>query len=260
MVTVKLRLEFVVHWLLTVIFAVLAISGLAMVGARFAWVLNYDIATADFVHRVIAVPYVVLAFLALGQELARVLKDDSQRDLGWGIFGRQGYGLFTLLTTLLFIVTGIILWKSHHGNKAALAFAMFVHEKLTYIVLASLVWHMYQKAHALLWPKQQTSGNLMTQQWFKVVIWFIASAFFFAVAVSMIAFGGPDPSKQQVEAFMAGMMQAMKNSLMGIAAMDSSGQSGVVELSVPLFTDLLVIALVLAAYLVWRSAKSNEPG
>ncbi|SMC44114.1 Cytochrome b subunit of formate dehydrogenase [Sporomusa malonica] len=257
MVTVKLQLEFVVHWLLTVVFAVLTISGLAMIGARYGWLLNYDIATADFVHRVIAVPYILLAFLALGQELARVLKDDSQRDLGWGIFGRQEYGLFTLLTTLLFIVTGIILWKSHHGNKAALAFAMFVHEKLTYIVLASLVWHMYQKAHAFVWPKQQTSGNLMTQQWFKVAIWFIASAFFFAVAVIMISVGGPDPSKQQVEAFMAGMMQAMKNSLMGIAAMDSGGQGGVVEMSVPLFTNLLVIAFVLAAYLVWRNAKSN---
>ncbi|HWR43463.1 hypothetical protein [Sporomusa sp.] len=255
----KLRLEFVLHWLLTVIFAVLTISGLAMVGARFGWLLNYDIATADFIHRVIAVPYVVLAFLALGQEFSRVLKDDSRLDLGWSIFGRQGYGLFTLLTTLLFIVTGIILWKSH-DNKAAIAFAMFVHEKLTYIVLASLVWHMYQKAHALLWSTEQLSGNLMTQRWFKVGIWFIASAFFFAVAVVMVSVGGPDPSKQQVEAFMAGMMQAMKNSLMGIAAMDSSGQGGVVELSVPLFTNLLVIALVLAAYLVWRSAKSNEPG
>lgn len=257
MVTMKLRLEFVLHWLLTVVFAVLAISGLAMVGARFGWVLNYDIATADFVHRVVAVPYVVLASIALGQELARVLKNDSQRDLGWAIFGRQEYGLFTLLTTLLFIVTGIILWKSHHDNKAALAFTMFVHEKLTYIVLASVVWHIYQKAHALLWTTEQNPDNLMTQRWFKVAMWFISSAFFFAVAVVMVSVGGPDPSKQQVEAFMAGMMQAMKNSLMGIAAMDSGGQGGVVEMSVPLFTNLLVIAFVLAAYLVWRSAKSN---
>lgn len=255
----RLKLDFVLHWLLTIIFSVLAISGLAMVGARFGWVLSYDIATADLVHRVIALPYVILAFIAIGQELARILNDESQKDLVWGIFGRQGYGLFTMLTMLMFIVTGIILWKSHHSNMAALSFSMFVHEKLTYIVLASLVWHMYQKAHALSWPKQQVKNNLMTQQWFKVAIWFVTSSFFFAVVIIMVSLGGPDPSKQQVEAFMSGMMQAMMNSLMGIAAMDSGTENQAVALSVPLFTELLLFALIMAAYLVWRSAKSNEP-
>ncbi|SDD72137.1 hypothetical protein [Sporomusa acidovorans] len=255
----KLRLDFVLHWLLTIIFSVLAISGLAMVGARFGWVLGYDIATADLVHRVLAVPYVIIAFIVIGQELARVLTGESQGDLGWGIFGRQGYGLFTMLTMLMFIVTGIILWKSHHSNMAALSFSMFVHEKLTYIVMASLVWHMYQKAYAFLWTQQQVAGNLMTQRWFKVAIWFVASSFFFAVAVIMISIGGPDPSKQQVEAFMSGMMKAMMNSLMGIAAMDSGTENQAVALSVPLFTDLLLFALILAAYLVWRNAKPNEP-
>lgn len=252
----NLRLDFVFHWLFTIVFSVLTISGVAMIGARFGWLLNYDIATADFIHRVIAVPYVVLTFLVLGQEFMRLLKGDSQEDLVYGLFGRQGYGLFTLLTTLLFIVTGIILWKSHHGNMAALSFAMFVHEKLTYIVLASLIWHMYGKAHAFLWIKEQTA-NLMTHSWLKIAIWFVASSFFFAVAAIMISLGGPDPGKVQVKAFMGGMMQAMMSSLMGIAAMDS-GQDVVLDMSQSLFATLPTIALTLAAYLVYRSAKSNE--
>lgn len=254
----NLRLELVLHWLLTILFVVLTISGLAMVSAKFGWILNYDIATADFVHRIIAVPYVVITFLALGQEIIRAFKNKSQRDLNWAIFGRKGYGLFTLLTTLMFIITGIVLWKSHHSNRAALAFAMFVHEKLTFIVLASLVWHIYQKSYALLWPKKPIPANLMTQKWVKTTIWFVSSAFFFAVAAVMISFGSPDPSKQQVMMFMSGMMQTMHQSLMGIAAMDSGSQNGVMELSILIFIDLLVIAFPLAAYLVWRSIKSNE--
>lgn len=255
----KLRLEFVLHWLFTTAFLVLTISGLAMVGARFGWILSYDIAAADFVHRVIAVPYVILALIALIQEGIRVLKDDSQQDLGWSIFGRKGYGLFTLLTTVLFIVTGIILWKSHHGNLKALAFAMYVHEKLTFIVLASLIWHIYHKSHILMWPKQYIQANLMTHRWFKVIIWFITSASFFSVAAVIISFGGPEPSKQQVMAFMSGMIQAMHQSLMGIAAMEAGDSSGIMELSEMLVADMPIIAIFFAALLVWRGTKTNEP-
>lgn len=230
-----------------------------MVGARFGWILSNDIATADFVHRVIAVPYVLLTFIALLQESIRVLKDDSHRDLDWSIFGRNGYGLFTLLTTLMFIVTGIVLWKSHHGNMKALAFTMYVHEKLTFIVLASLIWHIYQKSHVLMWPKQVIRANLMTQRWFNVTIWFIASAFFFSIAAVMISFGAPEPTEQQVMAFMSGMMQAMHQSLMGIAAMDSGDNRGIMELSGTLLANMPIIAIFFAALLVWRGTKTNEP-
>lgn len=254
----KLEFEFVLHWLFCITFAVLTISGLAMIGARFGWILNYDITTADLVHRVFAVPFVLITFLALGQEFVRVLKGRDDNGLIWGIFWKKGYGFFTLLTTLIFIITGIILWKSHHTNQAALAFSMFVHENLTYIVLAGLVWHIYQKAHALLWPKQVIPENIMMQPWFKIVIWFIASAFFFAVAAVMISFGQPEPSKTQVDAFMTGMMQAMMNSIMGIAAMDSSEQKGFLELMLAMFSSLVLVALLMSAYFVWKRAKANE--
>ncbi|SDD66417.1 cytochrome b/b6 domain-containing protein [Sporomusa acidovorans] len=259
----KLKLEFVLHWLMAITFSILAISGLAMAGARFGWILNYDIATADIVHRVTAVIYVIVTLASIGQEVMRVLRSDSKKDLPWSIFGRSGYGFFTLVTTLLFILTGVILWKSHHSNMAAVAFAMFVHENLTYIVLASLVWHMYQKAHGLLWPKQAVANNLMTQRWFKLVVWFITSSFFFAVAAIMVSFAGPPPGGQQIKAYMAGMMQAMDKSLMGLANMEPgltvAGQvTGVLPMSASMLVILLILAFLLAIGFLWEGQQKNE--
>jgi len=59
------------------------------------------------------------------------------------------------ITTLIFIITGVIIWICMDSNMAAISFALFVHEKLTYIVVASVIWHIYVKCHALLWPKKQ---------------------------------------------------------------------------------------------------------
>ncbi|HYH02143.1 MAG TPA: hypothetical protein VEC37_03505, partial [Bacillota bacterium] len=70
------------------------------------------------------------------------------------IFGPGGYQLFTLITTLIFIITGAIIWVCMDSDMTVTAFALFIHEKLTFLVLASLVWHIYMKCHALLWPQK----------------------------------------------------------------------------------------------------------
>lgn len=75
----------------------------------------------------------------------------------------------------------------------------------------------------------------------------------------MVSFGGPQPSKPQVMAFMAGMIEAMHQSLMGIAAMDTDASSGIMELSGILLADMPIIAIFFAALLVWRGTKTNEP-
>jgi len=148
----NVRFDFIMHWLWTIVFAILALSGLAMVGPRYGWILVYDIAAADFVHRVLAAVFVLLTSVSVAYEIMRSVKADSKK-LTWFIIGKSGYQLFTLITTLIFIVTGVIIWVCMDSNMAATAFSLYIHEKLTYIVIASLIWHIYMKAHALLWPK-----------------------------------------------------------------------------------------------------------
>jgi len=256
---VKIGLDFLIHWLWTLTYVILALSGVAMIGARFGWILEYNIALADYIHRITAVIYIALAALAIGYEVLRVWRQESTNDLLYGIFGRKEYGLFTLLTTLLFVLSGVILWKSHHGNMPAVAFAMFVHEQLTYIAMASVIWHVYDKAHALLWAKKKNHSNLMFKPWFKLIIWFITSAYFYCVAAMLISIGGPQSTASQVERFMAGMMNAMKNSLMGIATMEGGVMPGeTINLSAFLFVQLLLLAFVLGIYLIWKERKPHE--
>lgn len=255
----KIGLDFLIHWLWAITFAILALSGVAMIGARFGWILEYNIALADYSHRIAAVIYINLAVVAIGYEVRRIWRQESANDSLYGIFGRKGYGFFTLLTTLLFILSGVILWKSHHDNMPAVAFAMFVHEQLTYIVMASVIWHVYQKANALLWPKQKNNSHIMFRSWFKLIIWFVTSAYFYCVAAMLIAIGGPQPTASQVERFMTGMMNAMESSLMGLAAMEGGVMPGeTVSLSAVLFVQLLLLAFVLGVYMIWKERKQHE--
>jgi cytochrome b subunit of formate dehydrogenase len=141
------------HWLWTLVFTLLAISGLGMAGAKYGWLLNYDIASADLVHRVLAAVFVVLTFICVLYEVLKGVRNDETKS-AWMLIGRKGYQLFTFITTLIFIITGVIIWVCMDTNMAAVAFCLYIHEKLTYIVVVSVIWHIYVKCHALIWPKK----------------------------------------------------------------------------------------------------------
>lgn len=147
----NVKFDFIMHWLWTIVYLLLAISGIAMTGARYGWILNYNIATADLTHRVLAAVFVVLTFASILYEVVRTVQKDNKK-LSWFIIGRSGYQLFTLITSLIFIITGAIIWVCMSSNMAATAFALYIHEKLTYIAVGSVIWHIYKKSHALLWP------------------------------------------------------------------------------------------------------------
>ncbi len=153
------RFDFVIHWLWTIVFAGLVLSGLSMVGAKSGWILNYDIASADYIHRVLAAIYVVLTFIVVMFEVFRSIKNDDKK-LAWFVIGKTKYQLFTFITTLIFILTGIIIWVCMDTNLAAVAFALFIHEKLTYLVMASVIWHIYVKCHALVVTKKTKAKNV----------------------------------------------------------------------------------------------------
>lgn len=159
----KIRFDFVIHWLWSIVFALLALSGIAMVGPRYGWVLNYNLAVADISHRVLAAVYVILTAVSIGYEIIRAIKNDNSR-LAWFIIGKSGYQLFSYITTLIFIITGAIIWVCMDTNMAATSFALYIHEKLTYITVLSVVWHVYVKCHALIWPKKAKANNTKNVQ------------------------------------------------------------------------------------------------
>lgn len=158
----NVKFDFIIHWLWTIVFSLLALSGLAMVGAKYSWILSYDVASADYVHRVLAAVFVLMTFVSIAYEAVRAVKNDEKK-LVWFIIGKGGYQLFTFITTLIFIITGAIIWICMDTNMTALAFALYIHEKLTYLVVASVIWHIYKKCHALLWPVKKQQDNVMKE-------------------------------------------------------------------------------------------------
>lgn len=155
----NVRFDFITHWLWSIVFAGLALSGLAMVGAKYGWILNYDIATADYVHRVLAAIYVILTFVVIAHQVLFEVRNDEKKQ-AWLVIGKTKYQLFTLITTLIFIITGTIIWVCMDTNMAAVAFALFIHEKLTYLVVASVIWHVYVKCHALVIKKKTNTKKI----------------------------------------------------------------------------------------------------
>ncbi|MEL7647685.1 MAG: hypothetical protein AAGU76_06300 [Sedimentibacter sp.] len=129
-----------------------ACSGFAMVGAKFGWLLNFDISSADYVHRVSAMLFIILTLVSIIYEVIRGVKND-QKYLAWSIIGKSGYQLFTLIMSLLLIITGAIIWICIEYDLSFVTFALLVHEYLSYVFLASIIWHIYKKSHALIWPK-----------------------------------------------------------------------------------------------------------
>lgn len=154
----NVKFDFIMHWIWTVVYLLLCFSGIAMIGAKYGWILNYNIAIADITHRVLAAIFVILTFTAIMYEVYRVLKKDERKEI-WAIFGRSGYQLFTLITSLIFIITGALIWICMDTNMSATAFALYIHEVLTYIALGSVIWHIYKKCHALLWPVKKVNTS-----------------------------------------------------------------------------------------------------
>jgi cytochrome b subunit of formate dehydrogenase len=153
----NIRFEFVMHWLWAVVWSLLGLSGFAMVGAKYGWLLNFDYATADFVHRISAAVFVLLTFISIFYEVYRNIKRDT-KILAWFVIGRSGYQLFTFITTLILIITGALIWICTEFDMKVAAFALLIHEYISYIALASVIWHIYKKCHALIWPKKAESG------------------------------------------------------------------------------------------------------
>ncbi|MGJ7920267.1 cytochrome b/b6 domain-containing protein [Neobacillus sp. LXY-4] len=149
----RIKFDLVMHWLYAIVWALLAISGFAMTGANYGWLLNFNIASADYVHRVSAAIFVILTLISVIYEVIRGIKNDEKKS-AWLIIGKNGYQLFIFITSLIFIITGALIWFCMEFRMSFTSFPLLVHEYLSYVVLASVIWHIYKKCHILLWPKK----------------------------------------------------------------------------------------------------------
>jgi len=100
---------------------------------------------------------------------------------------------------------------------------------------------------------------MMQKKWFKLFIWFISTALFFAASSIVIATYSPAPTEQQTMQYMSGMMSAMEKSLMGL----SMSIEGDVELKkiiseVSSVTTTLVIVSIVTGDYVRRSRRKKN--
>lgn len=144
----RFKLEFILHWIWAVVFGLLLITGLALLGPRYGWVLNYNLGMADYLHRTMAVVFTILLFVQIILEMRRILVLKSKHE-PWLVVGKQGFALIIFISSWLFILTGIFLWHCMEQNHTLLALAAVMHEMLTFLMIIGMVWHIYDKSHVL---------------------------------------------------------------------------------------------------------------
>lgn len=143
----KINIDFYIHWLWVATFGILALTGFTLMGPRYGWILNYALAAADYLHRTMAAIFTILLASAIALEILKLLF--NVKVTLWMMIGTGPYQLFTLITTLLLIISGLFIWICMEWSMSALAFALTVHEIVSFLAVGSLIWHIYQKAHTL---------------------------------------------------------------------------------------------------------------
>lgn len=145
----RFKIEFILHWVWAAVFGLMVLTGLALLGPKYGWVLNYNLGLADYLHRTLAVTFTIIAFIEIILEIRRIVWHDGKKE-AWLVFGKKGFALITFIATQLFIISGILLWLCIEDNHVLLALASIVHEMVAYAMIIAMIWHLYDKAHVLI--------------------------------------------------------------------------------------------------------------
>lgn len=143
-----LRIDFIVHWLWAIVFGLLLITGLTLMSAKLGWLLNYQIPLADYLHRTLSAIWVMLTFFSIILEAIRLSKK-TKVTMPWQMVNKSVMGIFTLVITLLFAMSGIFLWICTEFSHTVIAFAFVIHDLLTLIAIPVIIWHIYDNAYGL---------------------------------------------------------------------------------------------------------------
>lgn len=144
----NIKIDFIIHWLWVVVFGLLLTSGLTLMGAKFGWIMNYQVALADYLHRTLAALWLILTFAAMITETVRI-NSSSNYPMPWLVTKKSIMGIYVILITLLFAISGTFLWLCMEFSHKVLAFALVTHDLLTLVSTAVIIWHIYDKAHGL---------------------------------------------------------------------------------------------------------------
>lgn len=145
----KFKLEFLLHWIWAAVFGILVLTGLSLLGPKFGWVLDYNLGLADYLHRTLAVVFTVLTLVEIILELKRILLAGAKKE-PWLVVGKKGFALITFIGSMLFIITGVLMWLCIEDNHALLALATIIHEMVAYAMIIGMIWHLYDKSHILM--------------------------------------------------------------------------------------------------------------
>jgi len=143
-----IKIDFILHWLWAVVFGLLLISGMALMGAKYGWLMNYQLPLADYLHRTLAAALVILTLISIGVEAGRLSKK-TPKVMPWLVINKSLLGIFNLAATLLFVLSGIFLWICIEFSHSTIAFAYVIHDLVTFISMPVVIWHIYDKAYAL---------------------------------------------------------------------------------------------------------------
>ena len=146
------RLTFIMHWLWAITFALMAITGLTLLGPKYGWITNYNMGVADYLHRTLAVFFTFLTLSEVMLEIRRIIKKDDAMD-HWLVIGKKGFGLLNLIVANVLIITGVLVWICAEYDHAITALAVTMHESATFIMIFFVVWHIYEKSHILILGK-----------------------------------------------------------------------------------------------------------
>ncbi|WP_085522923.1 cytochrome b/b6 domain-containing protein [Tuberibacillus sp. Marseille-P3662] len=141
-----LPFDLLLHWISATLVFLLLLSGMAIVGAKFSWILGSHFALADITHRVVGVFWVLWMLVAVIHKIHQIVKGAGARN-SWLPIGKRGFAGFNLLFSLLMIFSGFLLWFMPVVPfiYAVLGFAM--HEFFAFLILIVIVWHIVQKRH-----------------------------------------------------------------------------------------------------------------
>ena len=142
-----LELDFIIHWLYVIVFGLLFISGLTLMGAKFGWLINYNLSLSDYIHRTMAAVLVILLLVAIVVEILRISK--TGKPTPWLIVKKSSMGIITIINSILFLLSGVFIWLCMEFSHQKLAFALMVHDLLALIWVPTIIWHIYEKAHGL---------------------------------------------------------------------------------------------------------------
>lgn len=100
---------------------------------------------------------------------------------------------------------------------------------------------------------------MMQKKWFRLFIWFISTALFFATSSIIIATYSSGPSEQQIMAYMTGMMKAMENSLMGLSmTIESDTELKKILIEVSSITSVLIVLSIYGGFYVRRTRRKKN--